>query len=59
MHCCVRKGGEEESKAKRCITDRVALGVSVMGTRSGYGGTALTVFRSYCHRSISHFNEVQ
>lgn len=26
MHCCVRKGGEEESKAKQCITDRVDLG---------------------------------
>lgn len=41
-----------------CISGRVDLEVSVMGTWSGYGGMALSVLRSYCHRSIFHFNEV-
>lgn len=59
MRCCVRKGGDAEGKVGWCITDRVDLEVSAGGTWSGYGGTALNVLRSYCHGSISHFNEVK
>lgn len=47
-----------EMQLRGCISGRADLEVSVVGTWSGYGGMALSVLRSYCHRSIFHFNEV-
>lgn len=45
------------------IADRVDLEVSAGGMRSGYGGVTqpppLTPDGSFCHRSVSHFNEPQ
>lgn len=51
-----RKGGDAVEGG--CISGRADLEVSAVATWSGYGGMALSVLRSYCHRSIFHFNEV-
>lgn len=55
---CVAGSGKGGDAVEGCVSGRVDLEVSVMGTWSGYGGMALSVLRSYCHRSIFHFNEV-